>query len=316
MTMHHVPESMTDEQILQFLHDHAILEPKPSRSLSVHLGAYDGASPEDVEQIAHGRMPSLNEGRPFKRVKIVVQPGASREGFDEIVIRDGNHRLAAAQQAGAIHVAALVMVEREGRESRWMKSLVRVNGGSLRKPNPTKQVSGRRSKDPQQRAIRALEQLLAMLRAGYMTYRTSHWVVHGDDYYANHLLLQRIYEGVEKQIDALGERMVGYYGPSSVDLKAQGALVAIWTNRFSREPDPMKASLMAAESIQQQIQRATAALGPDPDLEMLGIVELLAGFANDNDGHLYLLGQSIGLGSAQRKSPIAARNIAARLANP
>lgn len=135
-----------------------------------------------------------------------------------------------------------------------------------------------------------LEELLAILRAAFMTYRTGHWKAEGDDAYGNHLLLQRIYESTEKQIDALGERLVGHYGPGSVDLEKQRGLVDGWMFQFADESDPMVASLFAAEAIQQQIRRAFDALDPRP----LGLDDLLMTFASEKDEHIYLLRQAVG----------------------
>jgi DNA-binding ferritin-like protein len=135
-----------------------------------------------------------------------------------------------------------------------------------------------------------LEALLAILRAGYLTYRTGHWSVQGTAYYENHLLLQRIYEETEKQIDALGERIVGYFGRGAVSLPSQRPRLEYWLEQFGAERDPMVSSLLAAEAIQQQIKRAYEAFDPKPPL---GLDDLLMGFASEKDSHIYLLRQAL-----------------------
>ena len=57
-----------------------------------------------------------------------------------------------------------------------------------------------------------LQNLLSVAQASYLVYQVSHWKVKGDDYYGDHLLLQRLYESAQDYVDQLGERLVGTNG--------------------------------------------------------------------------------------------------------
>ncbi len=73
------------------------------RDMRVHRGGYEGATPEEVEQIALGRRPTMNESQPFKPVRVHV------EADGQIHLNDGRHRLLAAKEAGAKAIAARVV---------------------------------------------------------------------------------------------------------------------------------------------------------------------------------------------------------------
>lgn len=141
-------------------------------------------------------------------------------------------------------------------------------------------------------SLEQLKELLAALRAAYMTYRTAHWQASGDAYYGDHLMLQRIYEESEKHIDQIGERVVGYYGASSVDLADQTERVEHWMQRFSKEGDPIRASLVAAEDVRDMIAKVYGTLEKQGELS-LGIDDLLMSISNEKDSHVYLLQQAL-----------------------
>lgn len=77
---------------------------KPGRNLENFHGAFRGATADEVDAIAMGEIPTKNSTWRFEPVRVVYQPG--EEGFPAVVLRDGNHRLAAARAAGAKRVMA------------------------------------------------------------------------------------------------------------------------------------------------------------------------------------------------------------------
>jgi hypothetical protein len=72
------------------------------RDMRVHKGGYEGATPEEVQQIALGERPSMNSSGPFKPIRVNVEPGQAP------FLNDGRHRLLAAKEAGAKNIAAEV----------------------------------------------------------------------------------------------------------------------------------------------------------------------------------------------------------------
>jgi DNA-binding ferritin-like protein len=140
--------------------------------------------------------------------------------------------------------------------------------------------------------LEQLQELLAALRAAYLTYRTAHWQARGDASYGDHLMLQRIYEESEKHVDQVGERIVGYYGVSAVDLSDQTERVAQWSTRFSREHDPVRASLTTSESVRDLVTDTYDVLQKHGHLS-LGIDDMLMSISSSKDEHVYLLQQAL-----------------------
>jgi hypothetical protein len=70
------------------------------RDLSSHRGAYAGATPEEVQAIARGELPTKNSSQPFKPVRVNVEPDGT------VHLADGRHRMTAAREAGATEVLA------------------------------------------------------------------------------------------------------------------------------------------------------------------------------------------------------------------
>jgi DNA-binding ferritin-like protein len=55
--------------------------------------------------------------------------------------------------------------------------------------------------------------LLGMLRTLNVIHQSHHWQTQGKTFYSDHLLYQKLYEEIEKQIDLVGEKTVGFGKP-------------------------------------------------------------------------------------------------------
>jgi len=71
------------------------------RSLESFLGAYAGATPDEVELIATGKMKTKNSSRPFEPIRIDAEPDGKGGLHFEV---SGRHRLQAAREAGAKNI--------------------------------------------------------------------------------------------------------------------------------------------------------------------------------------------------------------------
>lgn len=77
------------------------------RDLTTHRGAYGGAGAVKAERIATGEVAAVNTGKKLPGITVVV------DGND-IILRDGRHRLVAAREAGANHIKATVITYANG----------------------------------------------------------------------------------------------------------------------------------------------------------------------------------------------------------
>jgi DNA-binding ferritin-like protein len=140
------------------------------------------------------------------------------------------------------------------------------------------------------------QNILAQMRALQWLYTTSHWTSSGPNSYSDHLLLQRLYEGLDKPIDALGERMVAYFGPQSVDpvvinAEAQDLIASLKMRGASSIPLHQINKLEAL--LRKEIRDAWRANQDSGDEFSLGIDDYLMGLANERDEAIYLLKQRL-----------------------
>jgi DNA-binding ferritin-like protein len=143
--------------------------------------------------------------------------------------------------------------------------------------------------------------VLAHLRALQWVYTTTHWTSAGPNAYGDHLLLERLYTGLDKPIDALGERMVAYFGPQSVDPVAINSSVtqlmeAVGGSKTSRRggnKGPLGLLYAMEYSLQENIKAAWKSNQDSGDEMSLGIDNYLADLADQRDGAIYLLRQRL-----------------------
>lgn len=138
--------------------------------------------------------------------------------------------------------------------------------------------------------VKHLAHLLSYLRAMYLSYQTSHWQTKGPVYYGNHLLFQRLYESVQAEIDTLAEKMVGYVGPSGVNLDGQIDLITTIAHAFSRIPDHHERGLEAEVGLQRHLKAAYDAI-KESGLMTLGLDDFLMATASAHETNIYLLQQ-------------------------
>ena len=157
-------------------------------------------------------------------------------------------------------------------------------------------------RNPHQSDVGMYQDILAHLRALQWVYTTTHWTSSGPNSYGDHLLLQRLYEGLDKPIDALGERMVAYFGPQAVAPEVIHERVdQVLPGVMGLTRSPLDALHMLERRLQRAIRKAWKANQDSGDEMSLGIDDFLMGLANERDEAIYLLKQRLhGSGEAGR----------------
>lgn len=159
----------------------------------------------------------------------------------------------------------------------------------------------------QQEVVRRyLCNLLALLRAQYFSYQTSHWQVVGTSYYGNHLLFMRLYESVEDQIDQLAEKLVGYLGVPSVDPGPQAAKMARYIDRWCVLSSHHKRGLQSEKDCQAAIKAAYDGIKAAQAMT-LGLDDWLMATANAHEENEYLLQQALTSPPSKFASLVATR---------
>jgi starvation-inducible DNA-binding protein len=146
--------------------------------------------------------------------------------------------------------------------------------------------------DNAQQCKTAMRDLLAMLLALHWNYWTAHWQAKGASFYADHLLFQRLYEGLVTEIDGMAEKMVGTYGAESVcGLDSIGRAhkrLAGWhavSGSFER-------ALVSEAEFQELLGQVRTMLDSNGALT-LGLDNFLQGLADVHETNVYLLRQRL-----------------------
>jgi len=139
--------------------------------------------------------------------------------------------------------------------------------------------------------------LLVFLRAVAMVHQTHHWVTKGNTSYGDHLLFERLYNGMLPEIDSVAERAVGSTGATLIaDFRAQASCVADILNSLGQPGES------AAELVQKSLEaEALLSLGVTKIVELLknnsslsrGTDNLIAGIEDKHEEHRYLLQQRL-----------------------
>jgi DNA-binding ferritin-like protein len=139
----------------------------------------------------------------------------------------------------------------------------------------------------------SLASLAAMDHALYLLHQSAHWQSSGPTYYGDHLMFQRLYKPIDKEIDSLGERAVGLGDPRLVCplTTSQMAfdLLQGW-GKGHRADAPLRLvqlSLYAEKCFLKAIKEAMSQPASD------GAQNLLQGIADVHEGNVYLLQQRL-----------------------
>lgn len=145
--------------------------------------------------------------------------------------------------------------------------------------------------------ISALAALVAFLRAESLIHQAHHWQARGGDYYGDHLLFDRIYEGVVEDIDKLAERMVGSSHPvlahPVLHAKHTSAVVQMFYDGAPVSPNSDENVLLSLRAVLHTLvllKFVYSSLEQKGQLSH-GIDNLLQGIADKHEEHVYLLKQ-------------------------
>lgn len=151
----------------------------------------------------------------------------------------------------------------------------------------------------------SLSVLVSALRALYQLHQSHHWTTKGSSYYADHLLYQKLYEGILPEIDSVAERAVGSGGIELLrpipQAKQTLRFVEVFCAGGSKKHETGYAIAGAHFDPYQLAARSLEA-----ELFVIGLIDqvesgrtsagtrnLLEGIADTHEGHIYLLNQRL-----------------------
>ncbi len=133
--------------------------------------------------------------------------------------------------------------------------------------------------------------LLGFLRGLYMLHQSHHWQSTGKVFYGDHLLFQRLYEGIAPEIDDLAERAVGSSGDSSLTnyFKQIEHMKRFLKSVNSRSPvvkDSLNAEVLFL-ALGREVMRRLENKG----ILSPGLEQLIGNILDKHETHVYLLRQ-------------------------
>jgi len=138
----------------------------------------------------------------------------------------------------------------------------------------------------------ALQNMLGFLRAMHWNYWTAHWQVKGQTFYGDHLLFQRLYEGMTDEIDGMAEKIVGIYGSEAVgghdSIDRAHNVLARWCGN----PDLYSRAIQTEQEF-QILTKGTIDLLDSKGHLSIGLENFLQDLADKHETNLYLLRQRL-----------------------
>ena len=147
--------------------------------------------------------------------------------------------------------------------------------------------------------------ILAILRAQYLSYQHSHWQSGGRSAYGDHLLFQRLYESVTAQVDELAEKVAGYLGSSCLSPTAQVELISKWVSSWEAAAEcHHRRGIKSEEDVQAALKLAYEAIEAEGSMS-LGLDDWLMATASAHETNTYLLQQVLDAAPGMDPEPVA-----------
>ena len=143
-----------------------------------------------------------------------------------------------------------------------------------------------------------LSVLLVHLRYLAFVHQNHHWVTKGMPFYGDHLLFQRLYEGVTEDIDSVAEKAIGLGCTDNVDLNRHTLQLNKLVQNYGMTVTLPNPSELARRSYTAEMNflKVTAHLVEhlkECGLLTRGLDNLLAGIEDKHESSVYLLKQRI-----------------------
>ena len=134
-----------------------------------------------------------------------------------------------------------------------------------------------------------MKNLLSILRAMQIHYHTMHWKSHGQNFYGDHIMYERIYKSLKKDIDECGEKSIALFGDNSIDEVELAQMILSWIIRWNSTNEHDKA-VMPEVDLQNVAKQTFDQLSSANNLSM-GLNDFLMTICNKHETDLYLIKQ-------------------------
>lgn len=138
-----------------------------------------------------------------------------------------------------------------------------------------------------------LQNLFVLLKATSSYYKTGHWQVKNTIYYADHQLLDRLYNESYARLDQIAEKIIGTSGNSAAlnlndILKKEYEII----KSLPYTPEENNAFFQAGLGLEQRILETCKVIDSSPE-SSVGIRNMIGDIADESESRIYLLKQRL-----------------------
>lgn len=143
-----------------------------------------------------------------------------------------------------------------------------------------------------------LSVLLVHLKFLASVHQNHHWTSKGDPFYGDHLLFQRLYEGVTGEIDSVAEKAIGLGSSANVDLVLQSSQCFKLVQGYGMTSTIPQPTELAKRSYLAEMNFLKVATHLVDCMKMRGVLtrgldNLVAGIEDAHESSIYLLKQRV-----------------------
>jgi starvation-inducible DNA-binding protein len=137
---------------------------------------------------------------------------------------------------------------------------------------------------------------LAFIRFLANLHQTFHWQSNGVQFYALHLMFERLYNETVEEIDGVAEKIAGTFSADLLNINEQTALIQIITNKYCNSNienlNILQTALEAEEDFIKLSKSVYDKMKEESSLT-LGWDDLIMSISNTHESHVYLLKQTL-----------------------
>ena len=134
-----------------------------------------------------------------------------------------------------------------------------------------------------------MHEMLELLLGMYLLYYELHWKYRSR--YGDHLLFERLYESVQKEIDTLAEKLIGYHGPDELELIELVAGANEFIKKWTVGNEDFTGQALSAEKTLQSLFDKNYKVMKSKGVLPMGFDDFIMAACNDHETHTYLLQQ-------------------------
>lgn len=134
---------------------------------------------------------------------------------------------------------------------------------------------------------------LATLKAMSLIHQHNHWTTRGESFYGDHLLFERLYDSVSKDIDMAAEKFMGLFGDQCLSYDMQVDLLNKVLLKYNNlEGSPLEMSLAVEKDFIKFCKFAYNCFDEEDQLT-LGLDDMITAISGKREEAVYLLQQTL-----------------------